>query len=126
MTEKELLQKAAAAAQNAYAPYSKFKIGCAVLCSDGRVFSGCNVENASYGGAICAERTAMVKAISEGSRAFVRLAVYSDDVMPYPCGICRQFLAEFAVPDTEVVVAKGDAVERYTAAELLPYTFGGK
>lgn len=96
-TDYELMQAAEAACENAYAPYSGFKVGAALLTGDGRIYTGCNVENSSYGAAICAERTAAVKAVSEGCVRFSAIAVTnSKGGLTYPCGICRQFLSEFA------------------------------
>ena len=124
MTEKQLCDMAVAMLERSYVPYSHFPVGAALLCKDGTVFTGCNVENAAYGATICAERTAMVKAVSEGHRDFVRIAVYGDgEHYCYPCGACRQFLAEFA-PDMEVLSVMGGG--RYVSnrlSELMPYTF---
>jgi len=108
----------------AYCPYSHFPVGAALECSDGTVFTGCNVENAAYGVAICAERTAMTKAVSEGHRDFVRIAIAgkSEDFC-VPCGICRQMMMEFA-PDMEVICLnnKGET-KNFRLRELLPYGF---
>ena len=125
MTDRELLTLAREASKNAYVPYSKFHVGAAIQCADGRVFTGCNVENAALGSTICAERTAAVKAVSEGNRAFKRIAVTSPDAKEYcyPCGACRQFLVEFN-PDMEVLVGRGD--DQYVCfrlRELLPGVF---
>ena len=111
--------------ERSYVPYSKFPVGAALLCGDGTVFTGCNVENAAYGSTICAERTALVKAVSEGRRAFAALAVAgrSEDYC-WPCGACRQMLYEFA-PDLTVLVARGDgAYVKLPLKELLPHGFG--
>lgn len=109
---------------NAYVPYSRFQVGAALECDDGTVFSGCNVENAALGSTICAERTACCKAVSEGHRSFVRIAIYADsENWCTPCGACRQFLAEFS-PDMEVLCAKaGDRYVSYKLRELLPHGF---
>lgn len=124
MTDKELVDIAIKAAENAYVPYSHFPVGAALECADGTVFTGCNVENAAYGSTICAERTAMCKAISEGRRDFVRIAVWGrGDDYCMPCGACRQFLAEFGYNMT-VVSARGNG--EYLAlplAGLLPHAF---
>ena len=124
MTDKQLIDLAVEASKNAYVPYSHFAVGAALECADGTVFTGCNVENAALGSTICAERTAACKAISEGHRDFVRIAVYGDgEGYCYPCGACRQFLAEFS-PDMEVLCAKaGDRYVSYKLSELLPHTF---
>ena len=124
MTDQELMDMAKKAAEYAYVPYSKFPVGAALECSDGTIFTGCNVENAAYGATICAERTAMVKAVSEGHRSFRRIAIYADsESWCTPCGACRQFLAEFS-PDMEVLCAKaGDRYVSYKLSELLPHGF---
>ena len=97
MTYRELYEKAQDMVNKAYAPFSKFKVGAALLSKDGRVFTGVNVENSSLGGTICAERTAFVKAISEGAREFQAIAVVSGEGAVWPCGICRQFMRNFAM-----------------------------
>ena len=125
MNAKELVAVARLAAENAYVPYSNFPVGAALECPDGRVFTGCNVENAAYGSTICAERTAAVKAVSEGHKSFRRIAVWGNSKsFCWPCGACRQFLAEFGREDMTVLVgqANGDFVSM-TLAELLPHTF---
>ena len=124
MTDRELMSRAKAASMNAYAPYSRFQVGAALECDDGTVFTGCNVENAALGSTICAERTACVKAVSEGRRSFRRLAIYADsENWCTRCGACRQFLAEFS-PDIEILCARaGDRYVSYKLSELLPHTF---
>ncbi len=103
---KELFLIAKDASYLAYAPYSKFNVGAAILTSEDEiVYTGCNIENASFGATICAERVAVSKAISEGKRTFKAIAIYSDSAIAWPCGICRQFIHEFA-PDIEVIVGK--------------------
>ena len=125
MTDQELVEQAFAMHQFSYAPYSKVPVGAALLCEDGTVFTGCNVENAAFGSTICAERTALVKAISEGCRSFTRLAVVGNSAdYCWPCGACRQMLYEFA-PDLEVLVARQDhTFVKYTLRQLLPQGFG--
>ena len=124
-----LLQSAKQATQYAYAPYSHFPVGAALLCVDGTVISGVNVENVSFGLTLCAERSAMVQAISNGHRAFQAIAVWATQ-RPQgsitPCGACRQFLAEFLTPDCPVIFthAETGAVQRLTIAALLPEAFG--
>ena len=125
MTRENLIAKALEMRQKAYAPYSKFRVGAALETADGTVYGGCNVENAAYGSCICAERTALVKAVSEGHRKIVRLAVAGDSTdYCWPCGACRQMLREFA-PELviDVVNKNGDAVTT-TLADLLPHSFG--
>lgn len=124
MTDRELISYAKEASYKAYAPYSHFYVGAAIECSDGSIFTGCNIENAALGCTICAERTACVKAISEGHRDFVRLAIYADSQnYPMPCGQCRQFLMEFA-PDLELLCTKSDGrYGSFKLSELLPYAF---
>ena len=124
MTDRELLNIAKRAAENAYVPYSKFKVGAALECADGKVYTGCNVENAALGCTICAERTAVCKAVSEGNRDFVRIAIWADsENYCMPCGSCRQVLSEFA-RDMEVLCAKsGGRYVSYPLSKLMPYTF---
>ena len=124
MNDRELLRIAKEASLNAYVPYSGFPVGAALECEDGTVYTGCNVENAAYGDTICAERTALVKAVSEGQRKFVRIAVYGEGKgYCMPCGSCRQVLAEFS-PDMEVLCAKaGGSYVSYPLTRLMPYTF---
>lgn len=126
MTDRELVDLAFTMLERSYVPYSHFPVGAALLCADGTVFTGCNVENAAYGPTICAERTALVKAVSEGRRdGFVKLAVVgkSKDYC-WPCGVCRQVLYEFA-PDLTVLVAQGNGdFVTLPLRELLPHGFG--
>ena len=124
MTDLELLELARAAAANSYSPYSHFPVGAALECSDGTVFTGCNVENAAYGDTICAERTAAVKAVSEGNRDFVRIAIWGNSKeYCYPCGSCRQFLWEFG-KDMTVLCAKGDgSFVSHLLREMMPFGF---
>lgn len=126
MREDELLAAARLAREAAYAPYSGFAVGAALLGKSGRIHKGCNIENASYGATICAERVAAAKAISEGERSFIALAVTADAPAPVaPCGLCRQFLAEFTGGDMLVLLdnMRGET-RRTTLAELLPEPFG--
>lgn len=103
--ESAILASAIVARQAAYAPYSDFRVGAALLGKSGRIYQGCNVENVAYGSTICAERTALVKAVSEGEREFVAIAIVADSKTPVaPCGACRQMLAEFA-PNLKVIMA---------------------
>lgn len=127
MTEEKLVARAKEAMKNAYAPYSKFQVGAALLAKDGRVFTGCNVENASYGATNCAERTAIFKAVSEGYREFDAIAIVaSSGDYASPCGICRQVLAEF-MPDGKVILdSKEKGMVTYFVRELLPCSFGSE
>ena len=121
MTQK-LYETAKDAAKNAFAPFSNFHVGAALLASDGRIFTGCNVENSSYGATICAERTALVKAVSEGSRDFIAVAVVSQDGEAWPCGICRQVLYEFS-PEMLVITGNDEHLDVVKLNELLPHGF---
>lgn len=125
MTDQELLTRAKEAQKHAYVPYSHYRVGAALLAADGKVYIGCNIENASYGLTICAERTALFKAISEGERDFAAMAVIVDgDTMATPCGACRQVLAEFA-PTMRCILGNGAGEHKVTTvAALLPDGFG--
>jgi len=127
MTDDDLIEAARQARELAYAPYSRFRVGAAALAADGRVFAGCNVENAAYGLCNCAERTALFSAIAAGVPAggVVRLAVIGDTAQPIsPCGACRQVMLELGGPDLAVVLANLQGARRLTtAAELLPGGF---
>lgn len=125
MNEKyrELIDAAREAAEQAYCPYSKFRVGAAVLSKDGRIFTGCNVENASYGLSLCAERVALSMAVANGTRSFVALAVVSPSGTASPCGACRQFLLEFG-RDIDVILPCPDgSFTVHKSAELLPFPF---
>ena len=121
----ELIGKALEAREKAYAPYSKFKVGAAVLTAGGKIYTGCNVENASYPVGICAERVAMSKAVADGETEFTVIAIVgSGENYCTPCGMCRQFMAEFCKEDFEIIVAKSvDDYKIMKMGELLPYTF---
>lgn len=125
MENEVLISYAKKAMGNAYAPYSGFCVGAALLTTDGEVFTGCNVENASFGAAICAERCAILKAVSEGYTSFKKIAIVSScNNLTYPCGICRQFLSEFMDEEAVVVLADDkDEVKEYTLGYLIPYSF---
>ncbi|MEA2068196.1 MAG: cytidine deaminase [Verrucomicrobiota bacterium] len=124
MKPKQLIEAAFQALENAHTPYSNYRVGAALLCADGTVFKGCNVENASYGLTNCAERTAIFSAISAGKKEFQAIAIAaSQNPPPFPCGACRQVLAEFCQPDFPVHVAKGEGYETITLDELLPHGF---
>ncbi len=125
MDTKELVKKAIVARENAYVPYSKFKVGAAVEMEDGTVFTGCNIENASYGATNCGERTAIFKAVSEGHTIIKKIAVVGDmSTYTSPCGICRQVIAEFADKDIEIILVKNeDEFMIKTLEEILPGAF---
>ena len=130
-----MIEKAVAAAGLAYAPYSRYHVGAALLAKDGQIFTGCNIENASFGVTNCAERTAIFKAVSEGVTDFKAIAIVGGAAdgeshfseYAYPCGICRQVMQEFCNPDFVIIVARSvEDYQCYTLQELLPYGFGGK
>ena len=124
MTDEALILQAKDAMKNAYAPYSGFRVGAALLAKDGALFKGCNVENASYGATNCAERTAVFKAVSEGYREFETLAIVaSSGDYASPCGICRQVLAEFMPEGKVLLYSEEKGVVTYTVRELLPMGF---
>ena len=128
MTKEQLASKAKEAMQMAYSPYSGYKVGAALLCKDGSVYTGCNIENAGYSATNCAERTAFFKAISEGKKAFEAIAVCGgkdgviDGLFP-PCGVCRQVMREFCEDDFQIYMITKDAIETYTLEQLLPISF---
>lgn len=126
MTDEELVQKALDMRKCSYAPYSHFAVGAALLCEDGTVFTGCNVENAAYGSTICAERTALVKAVSEGhATGWVTLAIAgSGEDFCWPCGACRQMLFEFAPNLRVLAVNQRGEFRQAVLSELLPMGFG--
>lgn len=129
MTDRELLQCAAEAREMAYAPYSGFRVGAALLGKSGKIYKGCNVENAAYSPTNCAERTALFKAVSEGEREFVSIAIVGgmyETINDFcaPCGVCRQVLAEFCDPDFRVVLGTPDKPQAFAFKDLLPFGFG--
>lgn len=132
MNEKELCKEAIDAMKNAYAPYSGYKVGAALLTEKGKLFAGCNIENAAYTPTVCAERVALFNAISSGERNFTAIAVAGgkDGVISgaFPlCGVCRQVMAEFCAPDFTVLVVTGeDSYKKYTLNELFPQAFTPK
>ena len=128
MTEKDLIYQAKTAMKMSYSPYSKCTVGAALLCDSGKVYGGCNIENASFSPTVCAERIAFFKAISEGERKFKMIAVCGNDngvdKLFYPCGVCRQVMAEFCDLDFIVLVAAADdGYEKFTLSDLLPHIF---
>ncbi len=125
INREDLIKAAMEAKEHAYAPYSNFRVGAALLTKDGKIYQGCNIENAGYTPTNCAERTAFFKAVYEGERNFEAIAVNGDaDDYLYPCGVCRQVMAEFCTPDFKVFVSKknGEYLE-FTLAEILPGAF---
>ena len=130
---EELIQKAVTQLDYAYAPYSDFKVGAALLCKDGRIFTGCNIENSAFSPTNCAERTAFFKAVSEGERKFRAICIIggkdiSETVCTPPCGVCRQVMAEFCDPKKfKVILASGREKYRILRLEeLLPFGFGSE
>jgi cytidine deaminase len=127
MTKKQLIQEALKAQQMAYVPYSNFPVGAAVLTRSGKVYTGCNIENASFGATNCAERTALFKAISEGETAFDSIAIVGDPkAFTAPCGICRQVLVEFGLDITVILAKSEEDFKEYTMEEILPLSFTPK
>lgn len=133
MNDKDLVKIALEAREKSYAPYSHFYVGAALLCADGTVYTGCNIENAAYGPTNCAERTAFFKAVSEGHRDFVKIAIVggseNDGAVSLcaPCGVCRQVMMEFCNKDFQIVLGTIDGVAKiYILEQLLPEGFGPK
>lgn len=130
MTDRELMLLATKARLNAYAPYSGYKVGAALMCKNGKVFTGCNIESASFGATNCAERTAIFKAVSEGETQFEKIAVVGgkDDLADdcSPCGICRQVMTEFCDEDFIVLLGTPDNIKSYKLREILPLFFTKK
>ena len=129
MTDRELLQYAVEAREMAYAPYSNFRVGAALVGKSGKLYKGCNVENAAYSPTNCAERTALFKAVSEGEREFVSIAIVggmSETINDFcaPCGVCRQVMAEFCDKDFRVIMGNLEHIQTRTLEELLPLSFG--
>lgn len=128
MTKEQLAAMAKEAMKNAYSPYSGYKVGAALLCEDGSVYTGCNVENASFSVTNCAERTAFFKAISEGKKDFTAIAICGgkdgviEGLFP-PCGVCRQVMREFCADDFQIYLVTQDGIESYTLSQLLPVSF---
>jgi cytidine deaminase len=128
MDKHQLINEALSGREKAYAPYSHFQVGAAIVTKDGKIYKGCNIENASYGLTNCAERTAIFKAVSEGQKEFTMLAIVADTDGPVsPCGACRQVIAEFCDPNMPVILAnlKGD-IRETTVKELLPFAFSSE
>ena len=130
MTDNELCALAVNALGKSYSPYSGYRVGAALLCADGTVYTGCNIENAAYSPSVCAERVAIFKAVSDGRRDFIKIAVAGgkdgviDGIFP-PCGVCRQVMSEFCSGDFEILLVKSQTeFQKTTLAELLPLSFG--
>lgn len=129
MTDRELIKEAKRAAESAYAPYSGFTVGAALLTKRGKVYRGCNIENAAYSPTNCAERTAFFKAVSEGEREFSAIAIVGGKNLDFasfctPCGVCRQVMSEFCDGDFKIILGRNDEeVKVYPLRELLPLSF---
>ncbi len=119
---KKLKEKAKKASENAYAPYSKFKVGAAILGLSGKIYTGSNIENSSYGLTVCAERVALFKGVSEGEKKFIALAVYTEKIA-YPCGACLQVLSEFADKDMKILLFSSKEEKIFSLLELYPNPF---
>ena len=131
MTNIELIEAAKKASSQSYSPYSHFRVGTALLCDDGGLFTGCNVENASYGATCCAERTALFSAVAHGKRHFKKIAVAGSadgtfSIVTQPCGICLQALSEFCTGDLEIILTDKTGIRVMHLSDLLPYPFSEK
>lgn len=128
VTDADLMSAACAAREMSYSPYSGFSVGAALLCSDGTVYIGCNIENAAYTPTVCAERTAFFKAVSDGKLRFAAIAVTGGrrgetaSFCP-PCGVCRQVMSEFCLPDFRILLGTREAIRIVSLAEILPFSF---
>jgi cytidine deaminase len=127
MTDLQLLKAAEEAKNKAYVPYSKFRVGAALLTKEGKVYTGCNIENASFGATNCAERTAIFKAVSEGEKEFAAIAINTDaESLTFPCGICRQVMVEFA-HDLKLIIGNPEGKYKvFTMDDILPNSFSPK
>lgn len=125
ISNEVLIDMAKAVKERAYAPYSGFHVGAALVTEDGKVFTGCNVENSSYGATICAERSAMVKAVSEGYHHFTKIAIVGGDESAYtfPCGMCLQVMTEFMDKDATLIFSNLEGIKEFTLEEFLPNQF---
>jgi len=127
MDYRSLVSRAKTAKRFSHSPYSKFRVGAALLAEDGTIFTGCNIENSSYGLTVCAERTAIFKAVSEGTRHFTAIAIATDeDAFTPPCGACRQVMMDLAGDIDVILTRKNGNMKKLKLAELLPHPFGGK
>ncbi len=128
MEKKELIKTAKDATKSAYSPYSHFRVGAALLCEDGTVYTGCNIENSSFGVTCCAERVALFKAVSDGKRCFTDIAIVGSSTDKFdkpcaPCGVCRQALSEFCKGDFKIHLCNSDEIITYTLDDILPHSF---
>ena len=124
MDNRQLIEKAKEAMENSYSPYSNFKVGACLLCKDGTIYTGCNIENSGFGATNCAERTAIFKAVSEGKREFLKIAVVgSGEDLTFPCGICRQVMSEFMLDGEVILEDNNREIKVFKVRDLLPYAF---
>ena len=126
MTGRQLIKAAKEAQAFSYSPYSGFKVGAALLCKSGKVYTGCNVENASFSATVCAERTALFKAVSEGEREFSAVAIVGSTDLCFPCGVCRQVMSEFCGKNFKIYLEENGKPVTYALGELLPGRFDFK
>lgn len=120
---KKLIESAKESLKRAYAPYSKYYVGASVEDEKGNIYTGCNIENISYGATMCAERVAIFNAISNGSKKIKKIVIVSSGNIPYPCGMCRQIMSEFMDKDGIVILEHNDKIESYSLDEIMPYIF---
>ncbi|MBO4794800.1 MAG: cytidine deaminase [Clostridia bacterium] len=126
MTGRQLIKAAKQAQAFSYSPYSGFKVGAALLCKSGKVYTGCNIENASFSATVCAERTALFKAVSEGEREFSAMAIVGNTDLCFPCGVCRQVMSEFCGKNFKIYLEENGKPVTYALGELLPGRFDFK
>ena len=126
MTGRQLIKAAKQAQAFSYSPYSGFKVGAALLCKSGKVYTGCNIENASFSATVCAERTALFKAVSEGEREFSAIAIVGNTDLCFPCGVCRQVMSEFCGKNFKIYLEENGKPVTYALGELLPGRFDFK
>ena len=126
MTGRQLIKAAKQAQAFSYSPYSGFKVGAALLCKSGKVYTGCNIENASFSATVCAERTALFKAVSEGEREFSAMAIVGNTDLCFPCGVCRQVMSEFCGKNFKIYLEENGTPVTYALGELLPGRFDFK
>ncbi|MBO7548776.1 MAG: cytidine deaminase [Clostridia bacterium] len=126
MTGRQLIKAAKEAQAFSYSPYSGFKVGAALLCKSGKVYTGCNIENASFSATVCAERTALFKAVSEGEREFSAIAIVGSTDLCFPCGVCRQAMSEFCGKNFKIYLEENGKPVTYALGELLPGRFDFK